>query len=234
MNSLRVLIYCLSLVAYCNYNANSKKAYLPARELSTQLARPAEVHLYFNRMVNSKEYEKYKKLSFATNSLRNHPADLLRDENLETAWCYTGSGAAKASVYLMAQPMHVAARHFLNAEREFELTIVNGFAFSEEIYLANNRIKKGILELFEARLGESADAENILGSEPVLNGSWEIDFEDKQITQQARIVTKSKLLQATKYSEILLMARFTVIETFPGSRYTDTCISELHFGAPLF
>lgn len=224
---VRLIIVMCFLGAFCSPSVDSKKTKggVPAKELPTSsLESIKEVEIFFNRLVDDREFAKYRKKAFATDSLEKHGADFVTDRSLDTAWCFSGSKDASPSLFTLFSPSHIDSRELEG--QKFVATIVPGFGLNDEIYLANNRVKKAVLEIYEAELGESELVENVLGSKPVLNSRWELNLNDKEVTQSFAFVLKRRMRYSSKYASAVLLARLQVIDVFPGLKYKDTCISE--------
>ena len=82
-----------------------------------------------------------------------------------------------------------------------EMEIVNGYAKSKALYQANNRVKKLRIEFDEGQVIERELKDNDLGYQ-------KIEFGDMIVSRWVRL---------------------TILDTYPGTKYDDTCISEVRF-----
>jgi hypothetical protein len=135
----------------------------------------------------------------------------LLDGKLSTAWVEGSMGTIGDSVTLL-----------LGKGMDWgELRLINGYRKSKTTYESNARIKSLLVE----KLVPDEDLETGV-TKWVRN---EVELEDKPYDAGA-VAAKDLygLSDSILYSETKLFAiRLTILETYPGSRYEDACISEL-------
>jgi len=90
-----------------------------------------------------------------------------------------------------------------------EIRIMNGFGRNEELFKKNNRIKK-----------------MLIGVSPIETGKYDNDPEEESVSFQ-----DIKEFQSVKLSKMYSakQVRFITEEIFKGTKYNDTCITELEF-----
>ncbi len=82
------------------------------------------------------------------------------------------------------------------------MKLINGYARSEEIYKANNRVRK-IEVAFDGK-------------------KYPIEMEFKDMVMHPQIIEFHQPITAEK-------VRITILDVYQGSKYNDTCISEISF-----
>lgn len=120
-----------------------------------------------------------------------------RDDKLQTAWCegVKGDGIGEWIKFEIGDFNHPEGE-IINVYR---VMIVNGLAASNDLYYANNRVKKIQLEFSE-------------GQKRVL------ELKDGVMDYQIFVVhTKAKWV------------RMKIVDVYKGKKYDDTCISEVEF-----
>jgi hypothetical protein len=134
----------------------------------------------------------------ASSELEGHPAKDIGDLDVSTAWAAGRNGGLNESVTLtLAKPEHVD-----------QIGIVLGYAKTKRLYFANNRVK--VLEV-------------------VVNGSHTIKavLPDEYISFSPASKKGYQLIDLGNYSGDAKTITLTVKEVYPGSKYNDTCISEV-------
>lgn len=114
------------------------------------------------------------------------------DNNPATAWVEgeKGNGIGEWIDFAFFNPIN------LNMIR-----IINGYAKSDALYAANNRVKK-----------------------------LKIDFDDgTSLVAELKDSTMEPQLIQISNQKVVERVRLTILEVFPGSKYHDTCISEIGF-----
>jgi vacuolar-type H+-ATPase subunit B/Vma2 len=151
-----------------------------------------------------------------------YPPYNLFDRKLDTAWVEGAADFGKGEwiEVKFEEPIYLSA-----------LGIMNGYTKSEDIYKANNRIKKLKIEFETGR-----EEKEIVTSEEV------VTLEDKNFSKfDEKFYGRFVSILFTEFdSEVrsafhrLRKIRFTILEVHEGTTYNDTCISEIFFlGSPL-
>jgi hypothetical protein len=152
----------------------------------------------------------------------NYESKNLFDGDLNTAWCegIKGHGEGEWVEFNFAN-VSIGA-----------IGIINGYTKREAIYYANNRIKKIKLdvEYVPMRYGE---AQRSGGSEEALERETTvIDLEQKQFNELNKNVEAPFMSWLADYDDNyrhVRKIRLSILEVFPGTKYDDTCISEVYF-----
>jgi hypothetical protein len=142
----------------------------------------------------------------ASSGQAKYPLSNLTDMNLETAWVPLKS-VGEWIEFTFKKPIHGLAGY----------TLVNGYQKSEETYYQNNRIKKLKIEIKQP--GEEWRDED-----------W--GLEDKVYS----LIYFGNLFHNMEYIDFhsaydedypVEKVRFIIEEVYPGTKYNDTCISEI-------
>lgn len=139
-----------------------------------------------------------------------YPASNLSDLNLETAWVPANKGGIGDWVeFTFKKPMDNLAG----------FCILNGYYKNKETYSENNRIKKMKAEI------------------KLLNGDWHEAYTwDYYKDEEYAPVFFENLFHYVKIVDFcdtppgpVEKVRITILEVYPGTKYNDTCISEIIF-----
>jgi len=146
----------------------------------------------------------------AINRFTYEPTNLF-DNDLNTAWVegVAGSGMGEWVEIQFEKGVHVEAVGF-----------INGYTKNEAIYKANNRIGKVRLDVeFDDNWPEDADPK-----------SMDLDLTEKQFNELNRNVQAPFISWLADYgmSRRVSRIRLTILEVAKGTKYDDTCISELY------
>lgn len=146
----------------------------------------------------------------AINRFNYEPKNLF-DNDLNTAWVegVAGSGVGEWVEIQFEEGIHIEA-----------VGIINGYTKNEAIYKANNRIRKIRLDVeFRDNWPENAD--------PI---SVDIDLTEKQFNELNRNVQAPFISWLKDYGmgRVVSKIRLTILEVARGTKYDDTCISELY------
>jgi hypothetical protein len=156
-----------------------------------------------------------KKLT-ASSTLRNqgsHSFDIrmLRDNNRATAWVEGTKGGGEGET-LTFQPKNAYVT---------EIGIQNGYTESEELYYANSRVKK----LRVAVEFEKSDDPEV---KPQL---FDVELPDRPYREQKLKYPYSSadwILENPEGFGFMKSVTLTILEVYPGTRFSDTAISELY------
>lgn len=126
----------------------------------------------------------------ASSQKDNYPSINALDDNLQTAWAegVKGDGIDEWLEFEATNNYDVSG-----------IKIINGYAKSDELYYANNRIKKIKIELPD---------------NTVIERELEDGIPDYQTIDFEKVVNVKNI-------------KITILEVYPGSKYSDTCISEI-------
>lgn len=128
----------------------------------------------------------------------------LVDENIKTAWVEgkEGSGIGEwVKINFGDIFANISGYNFTEGRDINSINIINGYAKNETIYYANNRVKK-----LEISFNDGT--------------SFVTELKDGILEQQ-----KIELPEPKKVSSV----KFTILDVYQGSKYDDTCISEIAF-----
>ncbi|TGN10199.1 NADase-type glycan-binding domain-containing protein [Leptospira ilyithenensis] len=162
----------------------------------------------------------------------------IHDYKKETAWCVSKNQGIAEFIYVPYQNKASINKYkeILQRGDYYSLfTIVNGFAKNEDLFLANNRVKKVSIEVQEIGYTMSVSGpDTATGTDiyiddgPLLNSIHEIELADTMDEQKfkLKIVPKSK---KDLNLQMDLLFKIIIKEIYPGSKYKDTCISDAGF-----
>lgn len=163
------------------------------------------------------------------------------DNNTKTAWVEgrKGDGIGEWIVIAMKSKPGVGVpqyEDYIKNKKQLVLTfeIINGLIINRTLFKANNRVKKAILEIYSAEI-RPAQGGIYIDSAVTLNSRIELNLKDTMQVQKFTLKIKSKPKYPIKSGLFLLMGRLIIKEVYRGSKYRDTCISEiklLHVGDP--
>jgi hypothetical protein len=131
----------------------------------------------------------------------------LFDDNLSTAWCEGAKGHGEGEWIEI---------NFKNNVVISAIGIINGYTKSDDLYKTNNRIKKIKLDI------ESVEAEP---------KSETIELKQKQFNDLNKNSRAPFINWLADYGDgfgSVKKVRLTILEVFPGTKYDDSCISELY------
>jgi len=144
----------------------------------------------------------------ASSAQTKYPVSNLIDMNLETAWVSKGVGGWVE--FTFKEPIHGLAGYIL----------ANGYQKSETTYTQNNRIKVLKMEIKQS------------GKDWIDSYSGKREFQDEPYTPAyfENLMRHSEyfdFFDSYGYEDAIEKIRFTIEEVYPGTKYDDTCISEI-------
>jgi len=147
------------------------------------------------------------------------------DDKLDTVWAAGGANNGINEyiifrIYFGSQPYSYPV--------ETDMQIINGCAVTDELFKANNRIKRATLEIYEGEIALGQDRTRILQM-PILNKTIELNFIDAKQPQTFTLKINKKLKSLEKYFSYAYFGKLIIKEVYPGSKYPDTCITEISF-----
>jgi len=129
----------------------------------------------------------------------DYRSDKSYDGKNDTAWCVGNNGVGEWIKFYF-RPGPAYIREVLKGKRNVhKINIMNGFAANKKLYYENNRIKKMKVEFDE-------------GERRI------IEFKDGVFDYQS-----------FKFNIRSKWVKLTILEIYKGTKYNDTCISELDF-----
>ncbi|TQE68090.1 NADase-type glycan-binding domain-containing protein [Leptospira noguchii] len=154
----------------------------------------------------------------------------MQDGDIKTAWCFE-KGPKGESVAFKGMPSRQFRNYKdlkkINYNYKSKLVIFNGYGKSVETYYNNNRIKKGTLKIYEARIGDALSG-LFFEKDPTFVTQKELIFKDEPKLQIFDLNFELKDRPKEKQvDELGLFYIFTIDEVYEGKKYKDTCISEL-------
>jgi len=165
-----------------------------------------------------------------TSELKSFKVEKLFNNKIDTCLAEGGHGISKGEVV-----------NFSIEENTMNLQILNGYQKSEKLFDAHNRVKKIKYQLL---LGINIEGEvTEIGSlfhTMVLNTEKDLLLQDQmnmqsldlqldwnKIKAKAQALVQEYSLKHSKKLHKEYILRFTLIDIYPGSKYNDTCISEI-------
>lgn len=125
-----------------------------------------------------------------SSQLNGYPPINAVDDNVNTAWVEGAEGDGIGEWL----EFEAAGIHEVSG-----IKLINGYAKSEDLYYANNRIKKLRIELPGVTTIEKSLEDGIF---------------DYQIIDFEKVIDVKNII-------------ITILEVYPGNKYNDTCISEI-------
>ena len=141
----------------------------------------------------------------------NYHKQFLLDGDFSTAWV-EGAAHDGKNEYIVVN---------LNDKRLAAILLINGYAKNEAVYQANNRIKK--LKV-EAEMVDHQDTQKTRME------TYEVELKDQPyvpINKDNIFGLASLVADFGEGFQKIRKLRFTILDTYPGEKYNDTCISEL-------
>lgn len=153
-------------------------------------------------------------------NIYNYEPKNLFDNDLNTAWCEgaKGHGEGQWVEFNFAGNVSVAA-----------IGIINGYTKREALYYANNRIKKIKLDVEyqpEEYQKHSGKSKTDIEKETTVIDLKELQFNELNKNVQAPFI--SWLADYDDSYRRVNKIRLTIMEVSPGTKYDDTCISEVY------
>ena len=115
----------------------------------------------------------------------------------------------------------------LSEKLKIHLKINNGFCKNVTTFFNNNRIKKAKISIFEYPWDAFEDERGtFVFEEPIINSEFEVELRDVSEEQDFEFLIGKK--GNFKRGVLGLFLKLTILEVYPGEKYHDTCISEMH------
>jgi len=151
------------------------------------------------------------------------------DNDLSTAWVEGVKGEGIGEWVMTPVNGNYQSLYYDNEiatkKISLRLNIFNGFCKNTSTFKNNNRVKKAKIRLYEVplRLGQH---ETVALEEPYITFETYIELVDSNTEQKFYFNFYPK----ASYSDgfLCLFIQLTILEVYPGEKYNDTCISELH------
>ena len=164
-------------------------------------------------------------------SIREYEWEKIRDKNLSTAWVegIKGDGIGEWIIIpINGDYQYLGYEHDILKERiTIAFTINNGFCKNEAVFKNNNRVKKAKITIYEVPLCAYEDFRGTQAiGEPWISYETEIQLADRMDEQKFNFISNPKA--PYKEGSLYLFLKLTILEVYPGEKYDDTCISELH------
>jgi hypothetical protein len=155
----------------------------------------------------------------------------ISDEKTDTAWVegVKGDGIGEF-VYSHVIKGEIGYDDFPKNSMQITITIVNGFCKSEKLFIANNRVKKAEIKLYDValRVGQNDTGRY---NEPAFDGTKIIELKDTMEPQTFTITITPR--NTLGYGYLSCFLKFTILDVYKGTKYQDTAISELNATANL-
>jgi|GEM_PF-1220687 len=164
--------------------------------------------------------DKYKLSGFSETA--QYPISHLSDMNLETAWVVPQGGIGESIEITLKEKKQILSG----------ITIVNGYMKNEKTYTENNRLKKIRIQIKEKKKEEYSEGYDIdfpdtpyetIYFENLIHTLGWIDFFDYYSSE----IHENYYQGDDQYDNYPESYKITILEVYPGTKYNDTCISEL-------
>lgn len=166
--------------------------------------------------VSSIMLDKNKYSISASTEIAKYPVSNLNDMDFETAWVASNGGVGEWIEITMKKRYHMISG----------LTIVNGYMKSEKTFTENNRIKK-------IQLGFKGSNNKEYNNFIVDLGDWELKRPYQPVIFK-NLIDNFGWIDFFDYGydsengeDYLDKIRITILEVQPGTKYNDTCVSEI-------
>jgi len=111
--------------------------------------------------------------------------------------------------------------------KKSKIRIKNGLFTSINLYDANNRVKRARFEIYECDLKFGQEGRTLYNP-PVLTKIMEFDFKDEMVEQEFDIIISTpKPVANVEYHIYRYFGKLIITDIYKGSKYNDTCISEI-------
>ena len=156
----------------------------------------------------------------------------IQDNDLSTTWVEGVDGSGINEWVII--PIDLNGYYFSYSDGNqkkklnISLKIHNGFCKNDKTYFSNNRIKKGRIDIYEVPILEFEDQRGTQAiNSPINISKNEFLFADSSEEQLLDIPIE---LSGNFINDghVFLFLKLTILEVYPGEKYDDTCISELH------
>jgi len=136
----------------------------------------------------------------------------LQDKNDQTSWCEGVEGDGLGEVVMAAVKTDTA------------ISILPGLGKSDQLFKANNRVKKANIYRLAAKtpLSFSTTETNFLKGLRLIDKN-SVEFQDRRELQQLPLKFPKDLLKENEFPWIAI----EIVEVYPGTTYHDTCIAEI-------
>lgn len=156
-------------------------------------------------------------------NIYNYEPKNLFDDDLNIAWCegVKGHGEGQWVEFNFADNVSVGA-----------IGIINGYTKREALYYANNRIKKIQLDVEYQPEEYDDEKPSAKSKKDIKKETTAIDLKQIQFNELNKNVQAPFISWLADYGDSYLRVnkiRLTILEVFPGTKYDDTCISEVYF-----
>ena len=156
-------------------------------------------------------------------NIYNYEPKNLFDHDLNTAWCegVKGHGEGQWVEFGFAGNVNVGA-----------IGIINGYTKREALYYANNRIKTIKLDVEYQRREDDPEKASDESKKDVEKENTAIDLKQLQFNELNKNVQAPFISWLADYDDSYRRVnkiRLTILEVYPGTKYDDTCISEVYF-----
>jgi hypothetical protein len=155
-------------------------------------------------------------------NIYNYESKNLFDDDLSTAWCEGIKGHGEREwVEFNFSNVSIGA-----------IGIINGYTKREAIYYANNRIKKIKLDVEYVPMAFGEVKRSGGSKEALERETTVIELKQKQFNELNKNVQAPFMSWLADYDDNyrnVIKIRLSVLEVFPGTKYDDTCISEVYF-----
>lgn len=132
-------------------------------------------------------------------SKKEYSGEKINDRNYDTAWCVSKNQGIRESIYLSFPNDFSYGTYDNLAINDFPISfaLFNGFSKTEDLFFANNRVKRILIEFTEIpysfATGDFTLKEDInLHGEPILNRIHEFSLIDSKELQTISFKLKSK------------------------------------------
>lgn len=181
----------------------------------------------FDRMTNHGEYLSSSFLIDEKYSKDRYSPDKAFDGNENTAWVVsTDKSGVGEYIYVWISIDNEGAYDF---PKKSKLKIKNGLFANKNLYYANNRLKNAKFEIYECDVIYGLHPKGApLRNYPVLNKVIKLNFKDEMVEHQFDIVIeKPKPQVKSETHSYFYFGKLIITEIYKGSKYNDTCISEI-------
>jgi hypothetical protein len=147
----------------------------------------------------------------------SYAASMLTDGNVKTAWVEgtAGDGAGEVAIAISIDPAK-------------KVEILSGFGKSDALFKANNRPKTIKVHLLQAKSGDVSQCGRIYESVRLLTSKTVVlkDLNGFQPLAVPAYKAETFTRDNTEY-DYAYWLMIEIVDVYPGSKYKDTCISEI-------
>ncbi len=191
------------------------------------------IYDYYYSKINNREWIQGRSSALQGTNRYNYEISNISDSDISTAWVEGAEGDGVGEyVYIPIFRKETNSSFRYNKKNDIKITfsIFNGFCKSSELFYKNNRIKTAKITIFVIPMTTEQDG---YPSFPYEDEENEIlltkVIELKDIIESQTFEEKINIYNSNyQYDTPFVLLKFEIIDVYKGTKYDDTCISEIN------